>query len=58
MKIRRVGYINDISIEVARKISDVLNQDDYRTEIVKTDIGDGYEINVYTEIKRKKRWWC
>jgi N-acetylmuramoyl-L-alanine amidase len=58
MRISKTGKIKDVNIQTARKISDILNQDGYITEIIRTDIGDGYEIVVYKENKRSKRWWC
>lgn len=58
MRIKKIGKIKGVSIQTARKISDILNQDGCRTEIIQTDIDGGYEIIAYEEVKRSKRWWC
>lgn len=58
MKLNKVGRIKGVNIETARKISDILIKEGYRSEIVQTDLSGGYEIITYDEVKRNKRWWC
>lgn len=58
MRINKIGKIKYIDIEMARELSDILNKNKYRTETVKSDLNGSYELNVYEECKRTKRWWC